>query len=364
MNCRNKIALFWCCSLFSVIRLDYLVRSWLDSPLERYNWGFLLLFLAMLGVARLNGFKSNEPLSAEALTAAVPSAVLCCGGLIVNINAAVIAGGIMLWWSSAWLLGGWRTGWRFLPAFTVLLLVIPGVGYRIGALFGLDPWGAKLPVAAAALIWQFTVWRWRWIVGPEFLLFCLAGGGAVAGYWCGGVSWRSYPEVRPDFSGVSAPEYFGREIDPDAADRRFFAGSTVRRYYFAAPDGEGIDVLDVAGIADVHQIHPAGYCLRSGGFGVETDDLAEIRLSGRVFQVNSLTASGRGRRILVWAWYERPGVSTGSFMRFRRGGDADGWRSILLSTAIDGHEGKAAAEKRLADFAARIAGALKTDNKD
>ncbi len=358
MNCKTKLVLFWMCAGFAAVRMW---GPWFESPLERVNWVFLILFLTMLGWSSPNAFKSNERCAWSALFAVVPAAVIYVGGFFMNVNAAVVAGGIGLWWSAAWLLGGWRTAWRFLPAFTVLLLTIPGLGYWLGVFTGLEPWIVKTSVCGLAMVWLAAVRRWNFMMSPESVAFLAVALLSLSVYFSGGMQWRRYDEVNPDFSGTGAPEYLGRRFEPDEVDRRFFAGSTVDRYYFVAPDDGGIDVLEVSRIADVHQIHPAGYCLRAGGFAVETDVLREVELSGgRKLQVNSLIAEKHGRRVLVWAWYERPGFATGSFMRFRRGRAQD-WRTVLLSTAIDGVSGQTTAEKRLADFVDRISGANQPD---
>ena len=140
-----------------------------------------------------------------------------------------------------------------------------------------------------------------------------------------------------------------------AAFQRFFRTSDAHQFAYANTSN-AVSVLSVKIGDDVHEIHPATHCLRSGGWFVEADSLRRVELPGREspLQVTEAVVTKGGARALVWIWYSTGELSVGSFLRFRQLYSRDGgWHGFQVMTSIGPGERSLESERKaLAAFLA------------
>ena len=113
---------------------------------------------------------------------------------------------------------------------------------------------------------------------------------------------------------------------------------------------------------DVHEIHPATHCLRSGGWFVESDGPRRVDLPGRAtpLQVTEAIVQKGDARALVWIWYSTDKQSVGSFLRFRQlYSRNEAWHGYQVMTSLDLEEQSLGRKRQeLAAFLSRGTGAV------
>ena len=164
----------------------------------------------------------------------------------------------------------------------------------------------------------------------------------------------------PVFAADSQDGYLGREIEPDDAFLRFFRTGEAHQFAYANASN-AVSVLSVKVGKDIHEIHPATHCLRSGGWFVESDGPRRVELPGRAapLQVTEAIVQKGGARALVWIWYSTDKQSVGSFLRFRQlYSRKEAWRGYQVMTSLD-FDDRSLDHKRQ-QLAAFLAGGTKT----
>ena len=167
---------------------------------------------------------------------------------------------------------------------------------------------------------------------------------------CGGLFLVFHVKFRDD-EFVRRERYAFRD-----AFRRFFRTGEARQFAYANASN-AVSVLSVKVGKDIHEIHPATHCLRSGGWFVESDGPRRVELPGRAapFQVTEAIVQKGGMRALVWIWYSTDKLSVGSFLRFRQlYSRNEAWHGFQVMTSL-GLEDQSLVRKRqeLAAFLAR-----------
>ena len=338
--------------------LPYTVKSWRISPMDRWNWIFFLAFLllaACAAPAAKDSAKRNRP-DCFALLAVAAAAVLYGTGLVRQIHMIQILAGTWLWWAGAWFLCGWPGAWAALPAFAALSLGATSTTFVLCNLFHISPQtalflkigGAVLCAAGSAffLLTDFVMKR-------EVFWFLLAAAAILTGTIISRGGALSAPPFRPDLT--AAPEGFtNTEIPPTQDQIRFFEGAEIHQYRIS----DGVfrcSVLEVKCGDDIHKIHPASHCLRSGGAVIESESVVMHTLpDGRELPVTEIHSRTGGVRTLTFVWYTGPEETVGGFYSFRRKWRAsDQWRSYQIVTEIfNGNE--AAARKFLLEVLSKF----------
>ena len=269
------------------------MKAWVTSPVDRINIGLYgslsLLFVLIAVVAKLHWrFLTVRPMKrSRSLRLALVPLVLYAIGFIWSVNALQLIASVGLLWAVAWGLYGRVSGLMLAPAAVCAVLAVPGSVYWISR------------------------------AGQAF-----TGETAAA--------------FAPAFAPDSQKGYLGREIEPSDGFTRFFRTSEARQFAYANASN-AVSVLSVKIGRDVHEIHPATHCLRSGGWFVESDELRKVDLPGRVgsFQVTEAVVQKGGTRALVWIWYSTDELSVGSFLRFRQlYSRTDRWQGFQIMTAV------------------------------
>ena len=294
------------------VKVAYLNNAWVTSPVDRINIGLYgaltLLFVSIAVVAKLRWrFLTVKPMKySRSLRIAVVPLVLYAIGVVWSVNALQLIASVGFLWAVAWALYGRVSGLMLAPAAVCAVLAVPGSIYWISR------------------------------AGQAF-----TGETAAA--------------FAPAFAYDSQKGYLGREIKPDAAFQRFFRTSDAHQFAYAN-SSNAVSVLSVKIGDDVHEIHPATHCLRSGGWFVEADSLRRVELPGREspLQVTEAVVTKGGARALVWIWYSTGELSVGSFLRFRQLYSRDGgWHGFQVMTSIGPGERSLESERKaLAAFLA------------
>ncbi len=280
------------------VKVVYLMKAWVTSPVDRINIGLYgslsLLFVSIAVAAKwhwrfLTGNSSTTIKYSRSLRIALIPLVLYVIGLIWSINALQLIASVGFLWAIAWALYGRESGFLLAPAAVCAVLAVPGSIYWISR-----------------------------------------AGQAFTG--------ETAPAFAPVFTADSQEGYLGRELEPDDAFLRFFRTGEAHQFAYANASNTAVSVLSVKVGKDVHEIHPATHCLRSGGWFVESDGPRRVELPGRAapLQVTEAIVQKGGARALVWIWYSTDKLSVGSFLRFRQlYSRNETWHGFQVLTSLD-----------------------------
>lgn len=328
-----------------VCELPYAWRAMRISPAERWNWCFALwsivLFLAGVVWNRRREAPSNRRSATStplrfALT--VPAVLLLALGYCRHIHLAILLGGIMLPVSLASVFYGWRGLRVLLPACGVLVLFCPSVGIWLSTLLPLDGILLKILLAGVfTLLLPLLVSNSLTRFPVEKALFCAIALMLAAGYWFNGQLLTRQPPLRPQFDSLLSPQFRGIQEPEDERDRQFFGDSDIRRYLFQDEKKHPIHVLAVSDIDNIHNIHPAVYCLRCGGYRILSETSRLFPPDDRLPQIEVLEilAELHGEKILFWQWYSTPSFSTCNFLLFRMlYSKKDNWSVFILTAPV------------------------------
>ena len=314
--------------------MPYLFRAWNSSRLDQWDWIFFVLALpAALWAVRTEKTGKCDP---RALLLLLPMLFLTATGPFHHINALCVASAAGTLFAAVWLLYSWNFAFRVLPAAIMLLLGTPSSSYQLSLLLMCPvtaAWAIKFLAGAGCFIWIYCAGHFNWQVKPGALFFSAAA-------LCSCVLFAHTREIY--FEGKSfIPQFksrighfFGRTMVPDENTRRFFATGTAVQYRYTGNNTD-ISVLEVKCGRNIHEIHPASHCLRTGMWTVNSEKTLYLQPN---FAVTEIDASKGQNRILVWVWYSSEEFSTPGFLGFRRHVRAGkgNYYTYQISTAIYG----------------------------
>lgn len=348
------------------LTLPYTIHSWRISPMDRPNWIFHLGFLLLAACAALNVKNSaKEPakgwkrsgIDMMALLFFIGFLGIYLGATFVRqINMIRILSGTAFWWSCVWLFCGWRAAWAVLPAFAVLSLGCTSSTFVLCNHYLIQPQTAlflKIGIAVLCAAVCAVLLLTDYVMKSEFFLFFLLAAIVLVTVLNLPDDINPSPPFRPDLS--TAPAGFAIEDVPLTEDTiRFFEGAEVHQYRIT----DGIfqcSFLEVKCSDDIHKIHPASHCLRSGGAVIQSEAVVMHTMpDGRKLSVTEIRSKLRGMPILTFVWYTGPDETLGSYFWFRsRWEKSVQWYSYQAVTEIyDGNE--EAARKFLLDLLSRL----------
>ncbi|MBP5585333.1 MAG: hypothetical protein J6Y92_03140 [Lentisphaeria bacterium] len=327
--------------------LPYTVNSWRSSPMDRLNWIFLLAFLpvAACGAPAMKDSAKQKGFDWFALLASAAAAVLYATGIVKQIHMIRILAGTWFWWTGVWFFCGWKAAWAMIPAFGVLSLGCTSSTFLLCRHLLIQPRTAfflKLGAAALCAVVCAVLTLTDYVMKREVFWFLLAAGAILTGTLTSRGPDKTAAAFLPDFSSPVAG--FTTEETPLSEDTiRFFEGAAVHQYAVA----DGIfraSILAVKCGDDIHKIHPASHCLRSGGAEILSESVVVHTLpDGRSLPVTEIHSRIRGTPALTFVWYTGPKETTGSFYTFRRKwSPSEPWYSYQIVTEIyDGNENSA-----------------------
>lgn len=307
----GRLAFLALCAVPLAVKLPYLWRAWVTSPIDRAHlniYGLLALVAlgAAIAAARLRPARLRKK---PAIPAVVSLSVFLAAyalGIMLDVNALQLTSAVCALWAASWLLWGVASAMLFAPAALLALLAVPGTLY----------WMQNISSSCAL---------------------------------------TSHAAFVPEFSTHSQSGMLGREISPSKGFARFFRTSDARQIVYADVSNT-VSVLAVRVGSDIHEIHPATHCLRSGGWRVMSEKILQVEHpAGGALEVDEAIVDSSKGRLLVWIWYSSDDVSTGSFLHFRRMYSASAcWRTYQVTTPVgEGEEGLAAARRLMQRFLAR-----------
>ena len=292
----------------------YLLQAWRSSRLDQWDWVFYLASIpAAIWAMRKEKLGKCD---FYALFLLIPMLFLTAGGNVHHINAVLIISAVGVLFSAIWLLGSWGIAYRILPAAVILLLGTPSSSYQLSLLVLSTvywAWALKFLLAVLCFGWIWCNKHSGAVIKRGTICFLTA---VLASTFLLIHSRELYFEGRsfiPDFA-VNCGGFWGRSIQPDANTRRFFATSTVRQYRYTKNNID-IAVLAVHCGKNIHEIHPASHCLRTGRWTVYSENILYLQDN---FAVTEIEAGKGAVRILVWVWYSSEKFSTPGFLGFRR----------------------------------------------
>ena len=351
---RNRLAGAFLAGIPFFCTLPYTVHSWQTSPMDRMNWIFLLAFLlvAACGTPAVADSAKQRKYDWFALLAAAAAAALYAAGIMKQIYMIRILAGTWFWWTGIWFFCGWKAAWATIPAFGALSLGCTSTTFLMCRHLLIQPQtalflklGAAVACAAVCAVLMLT----DYVMKREVFWFLLAAGAILTGTMVSRGAGKTAAAFRPDLT--KAVEGFqSKETSLSEDSIRFFEGAEVHQY--AVTDGVfQASILEVKCGNDIHKIHPASHCLRSGGAEILSESVVAHTLpDGRSLPVTEIRSRIHGAPILTFVWYTGPEETIGSFYTFRRKwSPSKQWYSYQVVTEIyDGNED--AARKFLLDL--------------
>ena len=345
------------------LTLPYTFYSWRASPMDRPNWIFHLGFL-LLAVCAAPDVKDsakerverveNAPLAA--LFAIIFFLMFLGATFVREINMVRILSGMAFWWSCVWLFCGWKAAWTSLPAFAVLSLGCTSSTFVLCNHFLIQPQtvlflkiGAAAVCAAICAVIMLTDYVMEY---GTFCFLCVAALVVFAALNLPG-DVKPVPPFRPDLT--DAPAGFTITETPLSEEAiRFFDEAEAHQYRIT----DGIfycSFLEVKCSNDIHKIHPASHCLRSGGAVIQSEAVVTHALpDGREISVTEIHSKFRGTPILTFVWYTGPEKTLGSYFKFRScWSSSEQWYSYQAVTEVY-ENNEEAARKFLLDMLSRL----------
>lgn len=301
-----KLAFLALAAIPFAVKFEYLRRAWGSSPIDHIHLGLYgtlaLIFVFIAVVAKLYWrFLTVKPLvQSRSLKLMILPCILYVIGIVWNINAVQLISSVLILWTAAWALYGRVSGIMLAPAAVCAVLAVPGSLYWLGNAYA------------------------AFVATPN-------------------------PAFVPTFTSESQVGMLGLE---EQANPLLFRTSHARQFRYENPTNS-ITVLAVEIGKDIHEVHPATHCLRSSGWRIVSENIANVdgvRDDDSRFSVTEAVVDSVHGKMLVWIWYSSDKFSTGSFLHFRRLYKSSvRWFTYQLSTPI-GPDGKDAASHRLARF--------------
>ena len=324
--------------------LPYTVHSWKTSPMDRMNWIFFLAFLlvAACGIPAVADSVKQRKYDWFALLAATATAALYAAGIMKHIYMVRILAGTWFWWTGVWFFCGWKAAWATIPAFGALSLGCTSTTFLMCNRLLIQPQTAlflKLGAAVACAAVCAVLLLTDYVMKREVFWFLLAAGAILTGTLVSRGTEKTAAAFKPDLTkavdGITTTE---TPLTEDSI--RFFEGATVHQY--AITDGVfHAGFLEVKCGNDIHKIHPASHCLRSGGAEILSETVVMHSMpDGRSLPVTEIRSKLRGTPILTFVWYTGPEETIGSFYTFRRKwSPSKQWYSYQVVTEVyDGNE--------------------------
>lgn len=302
-----------------VLKFPYMLYSWQNSPLDRWDWLFLSIFVVIAILLWLPmESRRSEKCDFEAFWAAIPLFMLYVSSYFFDIHLLGILSAILFSWTFCWLIKGWSYAYGVFPLFGILLLSSTSTCYWLEYFFSVSGILLKIIGLLLFLVWLLMNFLTRTTVCKNsFCFYCVALVLIIfSATQLNTLQYRGEPFI-PEFSSLQFGEFIGRKQEILESDRRFFGNSILEKYQFAS-DTATIGVLAVTCGNNVHQIHPASHCLRAGGWQIDSEKFREVVLKGEKLQINEIMVHNQHGSLLIWCWYSNYGFSTGSFFGFRR----------------------------------------------
>ncbi len=294
--------------------LPYLFTAWSNSRLDSWDWIFFILTIPAAWYAADKERSGNTDYSA--LAGVIPMLILTILTPFHQVNALGIASAMLVIFCTVWLIWSWQIACRMLPAAVILLLGTPSSSYFLSLSLGSPvwtAWGVKFLLAGICFFWIWCNKKFDLRMNRGTVIFLAALSGSALLLWHSREIYFEGKSFIPSFT-PHAGEFWGRSITPDENTRRFFAAGKVEQFRYTGENSD-IFVLAVQCGGNIHEIHPASHCLRTGQWMVYSEKIIFLTND---FAVTEIDAEKGESRFLVWVWYSGKDFSTPGFLGFRR----------------------------------------------
>ena len=322
-----------------LFRLPYLLSAWKSSPADRMDWifpvWFLIWFLWII-FGKPSGETAKRTANRTDWILLFSGAAITGAGYSLSIHMIQIAGSVFFAWRGCVLIYGGKTGEKLLFPFIILLFATASSNYWISSFCGIGIRTAWLLKTAFSFLLTAAAAMPLRVRSEPLLFLSVLGFGLILWQETGHFA-QSSPPLQPRFSVFPDRKsgFVGRSIRPAEAMIRFFRSGEIACYQFA-DDSRTYQVLDVRCGRNIHEIHPAGHCLRSSGAEIRSEKRREYRIRGRNYHLREIFAAGRFSRELVVVWYSDRNLSVGSFLAFRNRWSAEtDWHAYQISVRLD-----------------------------
>ena len=315
-------------------KLPYVFRAWNSSPMDKLDW--ITLPAALLAAFfTLKGSKERlaDPFVPVRMLPFGAALALFAAAQLVSINTLALLAAVAVWWCSCFAALTPGCAFALLPAFLLLCLGCTSSTYWIGYLLSVSTslvWIIK-GLAAAGIL---TLAAFRITIRAEILAFIAC---SAVGLFC----WNNADTLSRTSDALildmkrSPAGCIVRELPPGYSAKRFFRNSSVRSFLIADDNGS-CNLLEIRKVGNIHEVHPAGHCLRSSGRRIVSERTEKLKIGSRLIPVTLILTRGHDGRELFAVWYTTPGFSCSSFLAFRRQWlTTEKWRIYQISIPLE-----------------------------
>jgi len=321
-------------------KTPYLLKAWLQSPLDQFDWVFYVMAAALLLLRKNSLVKWPQRINFTGLAALLFAIIIFAVAAAWPVQTLQIQAGILIIWCSVFFLYGAPLAMWLIPVMLILLLGSPSTSYWLDYYLQLDRFkishpGFKLKLCFAILFTGYYLLQ-RKPLTMQKLVFPAAVIILLAGMFFHSQNQPLYGDpiiVQTDLLKVG--DYLSANELPTPEEQRFYAGNQIiKKGYFSNQNIVTLLVVDITG--DIHRIHPTELCLKSGKNTIlnrceKVLKIADKELAVQELEVRFLT----GKNVLIYVWYTNNEWSSGNFLSFRRSWSSDThWQVYQILTPI------------------------------
>ena len=339
----------------------WIVNAWFNSPIDRYGplWFILAFIVLSLNIKFLKNLKFNIDFTGIFLS--FFSFFLLALGIIFKINILSASSALIFSISCIWLICGWEAFLIFSPIYGIILLSMPTTSYianyicmQAGFTFSVNPEIIKLSIFTLLIIFSYFYPRQKkyyltklnglyWISVCVFCLFSY-------------LSYSPKAEISPPFNlDIDITPWngwYGNKSTLTKIEEKLFYGESIEKYYFYNESGYVITLLKFNSNQSPHNIHPPDYCLKGGGWTINSDSYFYFDLKDSKYCVRKIYASLNNRKEMIFSWFTSKNKSTADYKIFRLNQGKflkTNWEAYLISINIRNSDYNKS-EKLLLDF--------------
>lgn len=330
MNAIVKNILFALAFVPFALKVPYILTTYANSPLERYNfifWIAILIFAPIFEyVRRKMNIRDNVVRGNKLIAITLGFSVILWGIFyFYKINAACAILGISIIALSLEFRFGRRVFASQIPSFAMAILATPSVGYWLNyyLCFGLNESLSLLLIRHLLILILSGVWIFYAFVYASYprlmsVAFMILAFGIII---FGRIHSKNLPAGDPcilKIENYSKDNIFtGRDTFMGKNELNFFAGAKkVSRKIFYCDNG-AVGALELLVGDNVSNVHPVGICLKSSGWNVESGKSKYINLGENKILVSEIIAEKESEKYRIYAWFSDKDMSIGEFIRFR-----------------------------------------------
>ena len=343
-----KIILFLISTIPLLIKLPYLISSWIGSPYERYD---AVIWLALPFVAFVCEYVRQK---VKITDTDKKTSVILIGfiGLLLfafvvlgfNFNALGIVLAIGIVAISTDLLFGHKVLLAQVPTIFFALLTIPNLSFWFNYCFNQSIvsisafFFAKIILGCAFFVaWILCTLFFKRYPRVSSIVFCMCAFVTIIFAKIRDSEIPVGDVLMIDIKKIKAGKWVGVDVPENRLDKRLFASAKQikRKIYYDDNSNVALLAIDVGDIAD---IHPIEICMRSAGIVILESRQIYLMVEDKKIQVNELIMEVNNQKFCAYSFFVNEEFSTGYFTKFRLSDSAKVWRHYQMITPIEKDE--------------------------